>query len=121
MSRTLSLTWRTGHSQGSRAKDRVTGLITQNVDGLHQAAGSKRVLELHGSLAAVRCLGCGAVSSRRQLQDKLRELNPELNFRPLELAPDGDAELREELEATFRVPPCRLLRRRPQTRRGVFR
>ena len=93
---------------GLEAEGRVTGLVTQNVDGLHQAAGSKRVLELHGSLAAVRCLGCGAVSSRRQLQAKLRELNPELNYRPLELAPDGDAELREELEATFNVPPCRL-------------
>ena len=95
---------------GLEATGRVTGLITQNVDGLHQAAGSKRVLELHGSLAAVRCLGCGAVSSRRQLQDKLLGLNPQLEMTsaPLELAPDGDAELREELEATFRVPPCRV-------------
>ncbi len=90
----------------------VTGLITQNVDGLHQAAGSKRVLELHGSLAAVRCLACNAVSSRRQLQDKLLELNPQTLTPDVsgvpELAPDGDAELREGLEATFRVPPCRL-------------
>ena len=95
---------------GLETTGRITGLVTQNVDGLHQAAGSKRVLELHGSLAAVRCLGCGAVSSRRQLQAKLRELNPQLGRRaaPLELAPDGDAELQGELEATFEVPPCRL-------------
>ncbi len=87
---------------------RVTGLVTQNVDGLHQAAGSKRVLELHGSLAAVRCLDCGAVSSRRALQEKLRDLNPELTAKPTELAPDGDAEVGERLEANFQVPPCRL-------------
>ncbi len=90
------------------ASKKVTGLVTQNVDGLHQAAGSKRVLELHGSLAAVRCLDCGAVSSRRGLQGKLRELNPELVLSPLELAPDGDAEVSGSLEATFNVPPCRL-------------
>ena len=97
---------------GLETTGRVTGLVTQNVDGLHQAAGSKRVLELHGSLAAVRCLACGAVSSRRQLQEKLLELNPQVlgvaTRAPLELAPDGDAELREEFGATFRVPPCRL-------------
>ena len=93
---------------GLETTNQVTGLVTQNVDGLHQAAGSKRVLELHGSLAAVRCLECGAVSSRRQLQEKLRELNPELNYSPLELAPDGDAELRGDTGATFKVPPCRL-------------
>lgn len=86
----------------------VTGLVTQNVDGLHQAAGSRRVLELHGSLAAVRCLDCGAVSSRRGLQEKLRNLNPELTAKATELAPDGDAEVGGGLEATFNVPPCRL-------------
>jgi NAD-dependent SIR2 family protein deacetylase len=42
----------------------VTGVITQNVDGLHQAAGSQRVLELHGSLARVVCLSCGAEETR---------------------------------------------------------
>ncbi len=85
----------------------ITGLVTQNVDGLHQAAGSRRVLELHGSLAAVRCLACGAVSSRRRLQEKLRELNPALTATPTESAPDGDAEVAAGLEATFNVPPCR--------------
>ena len=93
---------------GLESTGSVTGLITQNVDGLHQAAGSRRVLELHGSLAAVRCLSCGAVSSRRVLQEKLRALNPEPSAGALELAPDGDAEVAGGLEATFRVPPCRL-------------
>ena len=84
----------------------LTGLVTQNVDGLHQAAGSRRVLELHGSLAAVRCLGCRALSSRRLLQQRLGELNPEATTHPLELAPDGDAELSEQLEAAFQLPAC---------------
>ncbi len=84
----------------------VTGLVTQNVDGLHQAAGSRRVLELHGSLAAVRCLKCGALSSRRLLQRRLQDLNPEATANPVEHAPDGDAELSGALEATFQVPPC---------------
>lgn len=83
----------------------LTGLVTQNVDGLHQAAGSRRVLELHGSLAAVRCLGCRALGSRRLLQRRLLELNPDVAAYPLELAPDGDAEA-GDLEAAFRVPPC---------------
>jgi NAD-dependent deacetylase sirtuin 4 len=87
----------------------VMGVITQNVDGLHQAAGSKRVLELHGSLAAVRCLACRSVSSRRHLQARLLELNPALaertGFRGA-LAPDGDAELAEALEGSFQVPAC---------------
>jgi NAD-dependent deacetylase sirtuin 4 len=87
----------------------VMGVITQNVDGLHQAAGSKRVLELHGSLAAVRCLDCRSVSSRRHLQARLLELNPALAERTAEpgaLAPDGDAELAEALEGSFQVPAC---------------
>jgi NAD-dependent deacetylase sirtuin 4 len=91
---------------GLEAGGVLLGLITQNVDGLHQAAGSRRVLELHGSLAAVRCLGYGAPSSRRLLQRQLAVLNPGAAARPLELAPDGDAELGADLESTFRVPAC---------------
>lgn len=91
---------------GLEAGGHAVGLITQNVDGLHQAAGSRRVLELHGSLAAVRCLGCSAVSSRRALQLRLRDLNPATTAPVLGLAPDGDAELAGEHEAAFRVPPC---------------
>ena len=91
---------------GLEAGGQLTGLITQNVDGLHQAAGSRRVLELHGSLAAVRCLGCSALSSRRLLQRQLAALNPGAAARPLELAPDGDAELGADVERAFVVPPC---------------
>ena len=92
----------------------VTGVITQNVDGLHGAAGSLNVLKLHGSLAQVRCLACGREEPRQRLQRRLVHLNPELeayaagtahNVAP-NVAPDGDAEIPEALVETFRVPVC---------------
>lgn len=84
----------------------VVGIITQNVDGLHQAAGSRRVVELHGSLATVRCLACGAREARAALQGRIQAMNPNWEARPRELAPDGDAELIIESEAPFQVPVC---------------
>jgi len=91
----------------------VSGIISQNVDGLHQAAGSRRVVELHGSLAAIRCLGCGSATGRAEFQDRLHSLNPEwvegLARRadgPVESAPDGDAELPDWALESFRVPDC---------------
>ncbi|MCW5802610.1 MAG: NAD-dependent deacetylase [Deltaproteobacteria bacterium] len=54
----------------------VTGLITQNVDGLHGAAGSHHVVELHGAIARVRCLACGELTSRAALQERLLDANP---------------------------------------------
>ncbi|MBR9988876.1 MAG: NAD-dependent deacetylase, partial [Gemmatimonadetes bacterium] len=90
--------------------DHVAGLITQNVDGLHHAAGSRRVVELHGSLAAVRCIDCGATVTRDAFQQRLLELNarwPALERTDgVASAPDGDAELPPELLNTFRVPGC---------------
>ncbi len=83
-----------------------TGLITQNVDGLHQAAGSRNVLELHGSLAAVRCLSCRAASSRRKLQARMNLMNPALQEVATTIAPDGDAEISEEAIRRFSVPEC---------------
>lgn len=84
----------------------ATGVITQNVDGLHQAAGSRRVLELHGSLAEVRCLTCGLPEMRDHLQGRLLEENPEWAFSPVDAAPDGDAEVSLETAASFSVPSC---------------
>ena len=86
----------------------VVGVITQNVDRLHHAAGSERVVELHGALADVRCLDCGAKSAREALQQQLLELNPGLvEDARFELAPDGDADPIEDLdEQRFRVPLC---------------
>ncbi|HEX6926674.1 MAG TPA: NAD-dependent protein deacetylase [Longimicrobiaceae bacterium] len=90
------------------------GVITQNVDGLHQAAGSRRVVELHGSLDRVRCLDCGGVVSRTQYQSQLLDLNTAWIERftiqsgpgDAEAAPDGDAELPAEAMEQFAVPPC---------------
>lgn len=86
----------------------VAGVITQNVDGLHQAAGSQRVVELHGALGRVRCLRCAAHMARHTLQQDLLEVNPGFLPRAAEVAPapDGDAELPDELVADFRVVPC---------------
>lgn len=72
----------------------IRGLITQNVDHLHHAAGSRRVVELHGALHKVRCLSCERIESRQALQERLLELNPSFGNRVgVEHAPDGDAEL----------------------------
>jgi NAD-dependent SIR2 family protein deacetylase len=85
----------------------VCGLITQNVDGLHQRAGHRAVLELHGSLAAVVCLGCGVRSQRRQLQTRLETDNPFVLAAAASAAPDGDADLAEAMDlSAFRVPAC---------------
>ncbi|KFA91894.1 NAD-dependent protein deacetylase [Archangium violaceum] len=84
----------------------VLGLITQNVDRLHHAAGSQRVIELHGALARVRCLDCEAIEPRVELQERLRALNPGFAERTAELRPDGDAELPVEAVRDFQVAVC---------------
>ena len=86
---------------------RVHGLITQNVDGLHQQAGHRRVLELHGALAEVLCLGCGDRVSRASVQRRLERDNAFVLRAAAAAAPDGDADLAEDLDlADFRVPAC---------------
>ncbi|MEU1225625.1 NAD-dependent protein deacetylase [Streptomyces sp. NPDC005828] len=84
----------------------LSGVITQNVDGLHQAAGSGGVVELHGSLARVVCLSCGTYSPRRELAARLEEANA--GFEPVAagINPDGDADLTDEQVGDFRVVPC---------------
>ena len=72
---------------------RVELLITQNVDGLHEAGGSRRVVDLHGRLDTVRCMGCEARFSRASWQDALVSLNPEWAQLSALSAPDGDADL----------------------------
>jgi NAD-dependent SIR2 family protein deacetylase len=88
----------------------LAGIITQNVDGLHDAAGSRRVVELHGSLAVVRCLDCGDRAARAAFQRRVLELNVEWarQIAPVEheAAPDGDAELPASALEDFRVPGC---------------
>jgi NAD-dependent SIR2 family protein deacetylase len=84
----------------------LAGIITQNVDGLHQAAGARRVVDLHGNLARVLCLGCGQRTSREELDDRLRAANPGWAARVSQINPDGDAILGDDEVARFRVVDC---------------
>ena len=85
----------------------VTGVITQNVDGLHQQAGSQRVLDLHGSLAWVRCMECADSERRNDLQRRLLDANPDLRLADAPFAPDGDADLDVGHIDDMHVPGCR--------------
>lgn len=89
------------------ATGRLAGLITQNVDGLHQRAGHAEVLELHGGLERVLCLDCGLGSNRNELQRRLELLNPDWSPEVLEINPDGDAELDDRAYPGFRIAGCR--------------
>jgi NAD-dependent SIR2 family protein deacetylase len=82
------------------------GLITQNVDGLHQAAGARDVVELHGGLDRTVCLCCGDVADRGALDERLRAANPDFGPRVEEINPDGDAELPEEVLDGFVMVDC---------------
>lgn len=87
--------------------DRLVGVITQNVDELHQVAGSARVIDLHGRISEVVCLDCGDVSPRALVQRRLAELNPEVRPVPVGhagLRPDGDADVDDW--ADFVVAGC---------------
>jgi len=81
-------------------------LLTQNVDRLHQAAGSDGVVDLHGRLDRVRCMECGRRISRQVMQDRLVRLNPAWAGLSAAHGPDGDAELDHADFSTFVVPPC---------------
>ena len=86
----------------------LAGLITQNVDGLHGVAGSRDVVELHGAIGRVRCLACGELTTRAELQARLEAANPEWSARAhaAVIAPDGDADLPDALVADFTVVAC---------------
>ena len=84
----------------------VGPVITQNVDGLHQAAGTSDVTELHGSLARVVCLTCGDRTSRWDLDERMREANPGYTVTSDEIRPDGDIALNDLDVESFRVPLC---------------
>lgn len=85
---------------------RLHHLITQNVDGLHQKAGTRRVVDLHGRLDGVRCLDCGDASARDDLQERLQAANPEWSALSASAAPDGDADLAIVDYERFEVPGC---------------
>jgi NAD-dependent SIR2 family protein deacetylase len=84
----------------------VSSVVTQNVDRLHQAAGSRKVLELHGALAEVSCLSCGSMEPRDSVQQRILELNPWFEERSAEIAPDGDAEIDSTRLPGFEVAAC---------------
>ncbi|MGH3372104.1 MAG: NAD-dependent protein deacetylase [Nocardioidaceae bacterium] len=88
------------------AEGRVRLLITQNVDGLHEQAGSDPVCALHGRISDVVCLGCRVRSPRAGLQERMRLLNPgfAITARGVEARPDGDVEV--DSTAGFVVPGC---------------
>ncbi|WP_315702003.1 MULTISPECIES: NAD-dependent protein deacetylase [unclassified Bradyrhizobium] len=81
-------------------------LVTQNVDRLHQAAGHRAVIDLHGRLDRVRCMGCGALTSRQDFQTTLAGANPDWLALDAAAAPDGDADLERADFSCFVVPAC---------------
>jgi NAD-dependent SIR2 family protein deacetylase len=84
----------------------VDGIVTQNVDGLHQAAGATAVVELHGSLDLVVCLDCGTPCARDRLDERLRAANPAFDPAVLAVNPDGDVELDDSILRDFRIVDC---------------
>jgi len=89
-----------------QARQGITGLITQNVDALHDQAGSRDVIELHGSLHRVLCLDCTQRSERQQIQAQMEAENPYLAGVDAVQAPDGDTLLDPAFEARFQIPRC---------------
>lgn len=88
------------------ASGRVARIVTQNVDGLHQKAGARRVVDLHGRLDVVECLDCGARVGRDDIQALLEGWNPAHAGDAAETRPDGDAHVDDGLDG-FHVPDCR--------------
>jgi NAD-dependent SIR2 family protein deacetylase len=97
-----------GHAAvaGLQAAGLLGGIITQNVDGLHQAAGARDVVELHGGLDRVVCRNCGATEPRTDLGERLRAANPRFSARAAEVNPDGDADLPDEALDEFVMVGC---------------
>lgn len=84
----------------------VSAVVTQNVDTLHEVAGSRRIIDLHGRYDRVICLGCREITTRAGLDERLAELNPDFSVtvEDIELAPDADAVLSST--EGFRVADC---------------
>ncbi|GAA1671371.1 NAD-dependent protein deacetylase [Fodinicola feengrottensis] len=89
-----------------RAGGYFSGVITQNVDGLHQAAGTPDVVELHGSLNRVVCLDCRRTSPREDLDSRLRQANPTFDATTSRINPDGDVELDDADVRRFQLVDC---------------
>ncbi len=87
-------------------RGRLAQLVTQNVDGLHQAAGSRNVIDLHGRVDIVRCMGCEQRIPREHVQSELVRRNPGYAALDAIEAPDGDADLEAVTFDAFDVPVC---------------
>lgn len=86
----------------------VAQIVTQNVDRLHQRAGSRNVIDLHGRLDVVRCLALDHRFDRDAFQVRLRDANPDWDVSPARIAPDGDADLEGIDFSAFNVPACEI-------------
>ncbi len=84
----------------------ISAIVTQNVDGLHQKAGSRAVIELHGGVDRVLCLACSERFPRAAMQQWLTAANPYFVVAEARTAPDGDAHIDAAAYADFRVPGC---------------
>src|SRR5262249_38305735 len=87
-------------------RGKIEQLVTQNVDGLHQAAGSHAVIDLHGRIDVVRCMDCDRRMPRQALQAELTRRNPAFSALEAFGAPDGDADLERVDFDAFDVPSC---------------
>lgn len=88
------------------AGNRLSLLVTQNVDRLHQRAGHQRVIDLHGRLDRVICLDCGHQETRSAIQLRLLQQNPILQNLRAPLAPDGDADIDDDIISSIQNPRC---------------
>lgn len=96
-----------GHRALARLEDAgiVSGVVTQNVDGLHMRAGSRHIVDLHGSMDRVVCLDCGQMFARASVAEQISQRNPWINDTDsIRLAPDGDVDISDYDE--FVVPQC---------------
>ncbi|EDX01097.1 NAD-dependent protein deacylase Sirt4 isoform X1 [Drosophila yakuba] len=87
-------------------EERVQAVVTQNVDRLHTKAGSRNVVEVHGSGYVVKCLSCEYRIDRHEFQSILASLNPAFKDAPDMIRPDGDVEIPLEYIENFRIPEC---------------
>jgi NAD-dependent SIR2 family protein deacetylase len=97
-----------GHRAVARLQElaRIDGIITQNVDGLHQAGGAHGVVELHGNLARITCLGCGELTGRLAHSDRLEAANPGFAAAVTAVNPDGDVEIDDAELDGFLMVDC---------------
>ncbi len=87
-------------------RERISALVTQNVDGLHTRAGHRDVIDLHGRIDYVICMTCSSRTPRAEVQTRLAEMNPAWSEMNASTAPDGDADLERVDFSTFRAPTC---------------